>query len=131
MLLLYSAATIAAIYLFKFIFLSFIGWAFNEKDAMESYTFMVFLNNKMTAIMLLPFVFLIAFNSADIANVCLIITYVLLGLSLLYRYFVAMVTLRNELRFNALHFFLYLCGVEILPLLLIYKAVFNLIATQI
>jgi len=131
MLLLYSTSAIAAIYLFKFIFLSFIGWVFNAKNALESYTFVVFLSNKMVAIVLLPFVFLIAFNSGDFANICLIITYTLLGLALLYRYFVVMSTLRNELHFNVLHFFLYLCGVEILPLLLIYKAVFNLIATVI
>ena len=131
MLLLYSTVAVAGIYLFKFIFLSFIGWVFNAKDALESYTFVVFLSNKMVAIVLLPFVFLIAFNSGDFANICLLITYTLLGLALLYRYFVVMSTLRNELHFNVLHFFLYLCGVEILPLLLIYKAVFNLIATVI
>ena len=131
MLFSYSTAAIAAIYLFKYIFLNFIGWVFNAKDAMESYTFVVFLSNKMAAIVLLPFVFLIAFNGQEFVNICLIVTYSLLGLTLLYRYFVVIGTLRNELRFNALHFFLYLCAVEILPLLLIFKAVFNLIATEI
>jgi len=127
----YSVAAIASIYLFKFIFLNFIGWAFNARESLESYTFVVFLSNKIIAIILLPFVFLIAFNEGEIAKICLFVTYGLLGLALLYRYFVVMGTLRNELRFHALHFFLYLCAVEILPLLLIYKAVFNLIASEI
>ena len=131
LLLGYSVAAIASIYLFKFIFLNFIGWIFNASEALESYTFIVFLSNKIIAIVLLPFVFLIAFNDGEIARICLLITYGLLGLTLLYRYFVVMGTLRNELRFHALHFFLYLCAVEILPLLLIYKAVFNLIVTEI
>lgn len=131
MLFLYSTAAIAAIYLFKFIFLNFIGWVFNVKDAMESYTFVVFLSNKMVAILLLPFVFLIAFNAGAMVNICLIVSYSILGLTLLYRFFVVISTLRNDLHFNALHFFLYICAVEILPLMLIFKAVFNLLATEI
>ncbi len=131
LLLAYSLIAITGIYLFKFIFLNFIGWVFNASEALESYTFVVFLSNKIIAILLLPIVFLIAFNDGEIARICLLISYGLLGLSLLYRYFVVMGTLRNELRFHALHFFLYLCAVEILPLLLIYKAVFNLIASEI
>jgi len=131
LLLAYSLIAITSIYLFKFIFLNFIGWIFNASEALESYTFVVFLSNKIIAIILLPFVFLIAFNEGEIARICLLVTYGLLGLALLYRYFVVMGTLRNELRFHALHFFLYLCAVEILPLLLIYKAVFNLIASEI
>ena len=131
LLLAYSLTAITSIYLFKFIFLNFIGWVFNAHEAMESYTFVVFLSNKIIAIILLPIVFLIAFNEGEITRICLLISYGLLGLALLYRYFVVMGTLRNELRFHALHFFLYLCAVEILPLLLIYKAVFNLIASEI
>ena len=130
-LLLYSVIAVAGIYLFKFVFLNFIGWAFNAKDAMESYAFVVFLGNKIAAIVLLPFLFILAFTGGDIAAVGLIVTYCLFGMVLLYRYFVAMGILRNELHLHALHFFLYLCAVEILPLLLIYKAVFNLIATSI
>ena len=40
---------------------------------------------------------------------------------LLYRYIVSFATIRNTLKVNALHFFLYLCAVEIVPLMLIYK----------
>lgn len=129
--LLYSLALVGGVYLFKYVFLNFIGWVFNEREAMESYTFVVFLSNKITAIILLPFLFVLSFTGGDIAAIGLIATYILLGVVLLYRYFVAMSSLRNELSFHPVHFFLYLCAVEILPLLLIFKAVFNLIATRI
>ena len=129
--LLYSLALVGGVYLFKYVFLNFIGWVFNERKAMESYTFVVFLSNKITAILLIPFLFVLSFTGGEIAAVGLIATYCLLGVVLLYRYFVAMSSLRNELSFHPVHFFLYLCVVEILPLLLIFKAVFNLIATRI
>ena len=127
----YSVVAVAIIYLFKFVFLNFLGWIFNTADAMESYSFVVFLSNKIMAIVLLPFVFILAFTGGEIAAVSLLITYFLIGISLLYRYFVVMSSLRTTLKVNPLHFFLYLCGVEILPLLLIYKAVVNLIQTSI
>ena len=129
--LLYSLALVGGVYLFKFIFLTFIGWVFNEVKALESYIFVVFLGNKITAILLIPFLFLLAFTGGEIAAIGLIATYCLLGLVLVYRYFVAMSSLRNELSVHPLHFFLYLCAVEILPLLLILKAVLNLITTSI
>ena len=129
--LLYALALVSGVYLFKYTFLNFIGWVFNAREAMESYTFVVFLSNKITAILLLPFLFILAFTGGEIAAIGLMATYCLFGLVLLYRYFVAMSSLRNELSFHPLHFFLYLCAVEILPLLLIFKAVFNLITTSI
>lgn len=131
MLLLYSLAAITSIYLFKFVFLNFLGWAFNAQEAMESYTFVVFISNKIAAIVLIPFLFILAFNDGQVAAICLTATYCLFGLVLLYRYFVAIGTLRNELHLQALHFFLYLCAAETLPLVLIYKVVFNLITTSI
>jgi len=127
----YSVAALAIIYLFKFVFLYFMGWIFNSEEAMESYSFVVFLSNKIIAIVLLPFIFILAFTGGEIASVSLVITYFLIGIALLYRFFIVMSSLRTILKVNPLHFFLYLCGVEILPLLLIYKAVVNFIQTSI
>ncbi len=127
----YCVAALTIIYVFKFVFLHFMGWIFNTEDAMESYSFVVFLSNKIVAIMLLPFIYVLAFTGGEIARVSLVITYFLLGIALFYRFFIVMSSLRTTLKVNPLHFFLYLCGVEILPLLLIYKAVVNFIQTSI
>ncbi|MFP5041507.1 DUF4271 domain-containing protein [Parasediminibacterium sp. JCM 36343] len=131
MVMLYTVGVLATVYIFKYLFLSFIGWVFNASEAVSTYTFVVFLSNKMVAIIFLPFVFVLAFTGSPIADAALVITYFLLLLVLLYRYFVALGVLRSNLNVNALHFFLYLCTIEILPLLLIYKAVFKLIARSI
>ncbi len=127
----YCIVTFIIIYLFKFVFLHFMGWIFNAEEAMDAYSFIIFLNNKIISLVLLPFIFILAFSEGEISAISLVITYVLIGIGLLYRFFIVMSSLRTTLKVNPLHFFLYLCGVEILPLLLIYKAVVNFIQSSI
>jgi hypothetical protein len=126
-----TMVVLACIYLIKFIFLSFMGWVFNLQETINSYNLIVFLCNKILAIVLLPFVFALAFNKGDFAEVCLIISYFLFLLMFLYRFIVVILQIKNNLKINALHFFLYICGIEVLPLLLIYKTVYYLISTSI
>lgn len=130
-LLLYSSAILSIIYAIKFLFLRFSGWIFNVKEAANSYIFIVFMSNKIIGILLIPFLLVLAFSTAEIAAVSVTISLILVGIMLLYRYLVSMGSIRQELKVNALHFFLYLCAVEILPLLLIYKLLFNYISNNI
>lgn len=130
-LLLYSSTILSIIYAIKFLFLRFSGWIFNVKEAANSYIFIVFMSNKIIGILLIPFLLLLAFSSAEIAAVSVTVSLILVGIMLLYRYLVSMGSIRHELKVNALHFFLYLCAVEILPLLLIYKLLFNYIGNNI
>lgn len=130
-LLLYSTSILSIIYIAKYIFLLFSGWMFNEKMAANTYIFVVFLVNKVLGIALIPFLLVIAFSSDDIVQVAVIISLFVVGILLFYRYLVSLGTFHREFKVSALHFFLYLCAVEILPLLLIYKALFNYIGNTI
>ena len=130
-LLLYSTSILSIIYVGKYIFLLFSGWIFNEKMAANTYIFVVFLVNKVIGIALIPFLLIIAFSSDDIVQVAVIISFFIFGILLFYRYLVSLGTFHREFKVSALHFFLYLCAVEILPLLLIYKALFNYIGNTI
>lgn len=126
-LLLYCAATLAIIYLCKYLFLLFSGWVFNAREAASIYLFVVFFVNKLIGIILVPFLLLLAFASLPIVNVAATIGGCLVAGLLLYRYVVSVGTIRSSLKVNALHFFLYLCAVEVLPLVLMYKIVFNVL----
>lgn len=130
-LLLYSTSILSIIYLGKYIFLLFSGWIFNEKIAANTYIFVVFLVNKVIGIALIPFLLIMAFSSDDIVQVAVVVSIFMVGILLFYRYLVSLGTFRREFKVSALHFFLYLCAVEILPLLLIYKALFNYIGNTI
>lgn len=122
---LYSIGLLTAIYLGKYAFLRLSGWVFNAQEATNTYVFIVFLVNKILGITLIPFLLILAFSATMIAEVAITIALVILGGMLLYRYVAGMGTIRRSLKVNALHFFLYLCAVEVLPLLLIFKALFN------
>jgi hypothetical protein len=126
-----SALVLIFVYLGKYLFLLFTGWVFNTKEAAGTYTFIVFMINKVMGVALIPFLLILSFSSSPVIEVAITVSLFLIGALFLYRYLLSFAAIRNKLKVNALHFFLYLCAVEILPLVLIYKAVFNLIATSI
>jgi hypothetical protein len=72
-------------------------------------------------VILLPLTILLAFASTEIAAVAATISFGVVTLLFVYRYFVSFGLLRSDLQLNPFHFFLYLCAVEILPMALIYK----------
>lgn len=117
----FGAGLLSIVYFGKFLFLQFAGWVFNSREAAMNYTFTVFLVNKVLGISLVPFLFLMAFSTSTLREVAFTVSVGLTGLLLLYRYVVSFANIRNTLKVNALHFFLYLCAVEILPLLVLYK----------
>lgn len=126
-LYLYSCILLAVIYLTKYLFLLFFGWVFNASSAVNMYVFVIFLVNKMMAILFIPLILFLAYSSAKMAQVSLTIAEILIVIFLIYRYFASLGTIRRSLHVNALHFFLYICAAEVLPLLIIYKVLFNYI----
>lgn len=123
----YSCAILAIVYSVKYIFLKFSGWVFNEVQAANTYIFIVFLVNKVLGICIVPFAFIMAFSISKIVTIASTISIIIIALLLIYRYVASLGTIRSSLKVNALHFFLYLCAVEVLPLLIMYKAFFNFI----
>lgn len=127
-LALVSALALVLIYLGKYLFLLFAGWVFNTKEAAGSYVFLVFLVNKVMGVLLIPFLLILAFADPRVVNIAVTVSFGMIGLLFLYRYGISFSAIRTKLKVNALHFFLYLCAVELLPLLLIYKVLMNYIA---
>ncbi len=125
MMVIYGSIAVTATYLFKYIFLSLLGWIFNIKEMIQSYNFVVFLLNKIIGICLVLFIWLIAFSTEGVKQVSVTISICLLILLFIYRYIVGISIARKGIQVNAIHFFLYLCCVEVLPLMLLFK-VFNL-----
>jgi hypothetical protein len=91
------------------------------QEVADSYIFIVFVVNKMIGILLLPFLVLIAFSVGNIYAVAIPLSWCLVGGLFLYRFILTYTAVRNQVKVNPFHFFLYLCAFEIAPLLLIYK----------
>jgi hypothetical protein len=121
LLYLYCCIGLSVIYLVKFVGLIICGWLFNMQKAADSYIFIVFIINKVIGISLLPFLVLLGFTDGVMYSVSLVLSWCCVGGLLLYRFILGFSAIRNEVRFNLFHFFLYLCAFEIAPLLLIYK----------
>ncbi len=118
---LYCCVGLAGVYFVKFIGLKVLGWIFNLRDAADSYTFIVFIINKVIGVFLLPFLVMLAFMEGTGYSVALVLSWIGVGGLILYRFILTYAAIRNQVRFNPFHFFLYLCAFEIAPLLLIYK----------
>ncbi len=123
----YVTALLLVIYSGKYLFILFAGWVFNNKEAAQGYIFLVSMVNRIMGVLLIPLTILMALGNENILAVVATLSMGLVALLLLYRYLVSFGSLRNELKINAFHFFLYLCAVEVLPMLLIYKLLVNYI----
>lgn len=121
MLFLYSCIGLSLAYFVKFLGLKIAGWLFSMEEAANSYIFIVFVINKMIGILLLPFLLLLGFSEAPVYTAALTLSFCLVGAMLAYRVILTFAAVRNQVRVNLFHFFLYLCAFEIAPLLLVYK----------
>jgi Domain of unknown function (DUF4271) len=117
----YCAGVLTALYLVKFMVLRTTGWIFNIKRAVETYLFVVFMTNKIIGIFLLPFLVLISFSGTGIAEIWITLSVIMICIFYIYRFIAGYSTLHKEIKISGLHFFLYLCAIEVAPLLLIYK----------
>jgi hypothetical protein len=103
------------------------GWILRISRATDVYLFIVFMVNKMAGIFLLPVLLVMAFPYYPILPAIIALSLFVLALLLGYRFFVSFRLVRNEIKLNLFHFFLYLCAFEIAPLLLIYKALLTFV----
>lgn len=122
---------IISIYAIKYLSLKFTGWLTGQKDVTNTYIFVVFLINKMLGIFLLPFIIVMAFSAPAITSMAVLISLLLVSLMLILRFVRSYGLLQNRLKVSRFHFFLYIAGVEIIPLLLIYKGLMVLLNKNI
>lgn len=118
-----SLITIISIYSFKFLFIKFIGWVFNNKEASEAYIFIVFIINKIIGVLLLPFCLIAAFSTSQLVSIAEVIGISIISILLFYRMLLTYKSTNSRLKINLLHFFIYFCSLEILPLLIVFKVV--------
>jgi hypothetical protein len=123
----YITALLVIIYIGKFLFIGFAGWVFNNKEAAQGYVFLVSMVNRIMGIVLIPFIVFLAFANQQLLNIVVTLSIGLVVILFLYRYLVSFGSLRNNLKINPFHFFIYLCTVEVIPMALIYKLLVNYI----
>ena len=121
-MILFSITFLGLIYLIKFGTLKFTGWVTGLSEITNTYVFIIFLINKIIGIFLVPFIVILSFSDIAIAKVAIIVSLMSIIIFLLLRFVRSYSLLQNQLKISRFHFILYIAGIEILPLLLIYKA---------
>ncbi len=116
-----SVIIVGLIYLVKFCTLKFTGWITGLTEVTNTYVFIIFLINKIIGIFLVPFVVILSFADLAIVKIAILISLMSIGIFLLLRFFRSYSILQNQLKISRFHFILYIIGIEILPLLLIYS----------
>ena len=120
---LFLAGLVSAIYALKFLVLKIAGWLFDSEREMSVYIFNIFLINNVLGMALLPFVCLMAYNQALGINFLIILCVVLAGLAFLYRLFRGLTVGLSAASFSPLYLFLYLCTLEIAPLMVVWRII--------
>jgi hypothetical protein len=125
-----GAGIVGAVYGVKYVGLQLSGFLLGMAEVADAYTFIVFLLNKVIGVLLLPASIILALGVPEAKPV--VVTIALLGVAclFLYRYFIAMPLVRNQMRLSGFHFFIYLCAFEIVPVLLIYRAVLDFVGEK-
>lgn len=121
-LLAYGFAFFTGFYLLKYIIMFFAAWVFKTGGATETYFRNILVVNKFTGIALLP---LLAVHYYNPASWLLYIAWAITALMALYKLFKASATGLGMHGFSAYHLILYLCTVEIAPVLFFIKAGIN------
>lgn len=119
--LLLCMAFILMVYTVKFVTLKFFGWLLNCRSETDNYIFIVFLFNKILGIILLPMTLIMAFADSDLFSIMLVVSGLIFCAMFMLRYIRTYRTISYSLKVSCFHFALYVTGIEILPILLIYK----------
>lgn len=120
-ILLICSASLLIIYVAKFSILKFTGWITGFKQEADIYIFIIFLINKIIGICLTPFIIMMAFSDNTLVEVAIMVSFIIIILMTLMRFFRSYSLLQNRLKISGFHFFIYILGIEIIPLITIYK----------
>lgn len=109
------------VYLFKYLFLQFMGWVFDLRESFDGYVFIVFLNNKIAGILMLVASFLMAFAEPGSGFIIFRLCMFLLGFIFLVRLIRGYQVFSKQASLGIFNFLLAVISLEILPSAVVLK----------
>lgn len=110
----------------KFLLLRLTGWLAGRQKEADSYAFIVFMVNKVMGLLLIPISLMLAYRTDADHAFWVDIAWILVAGFFLVRLYRTYDFVSKELKINILHFFLMVFSFEVLPILLIGKALGDL-----
>lgn len=122
---------IASVYLVRHLVLKIIGVIFPVTKEVGYFNFTILAFNIFLGIALLPINGLISFSGDYIATLCLYIGVIIFVILYSIRQLRGMLLAANFLTYQKFHFIIYLCTVEIAPVIILAKLIFTSIGNSI
>ena len=111
------AFVVSLVYSFKFILLRISGYVFRSDKQVAGYVFNIFLINNVLGILLLPLIIGITFFPSPYSRILIFVSSGIIALGYLYRLLRGLYIGISFSEFSKFHLLLYLCTLEIAPLL--------------
>jgi hypothetical protein len=119
----FLALIVSAAFTLKFLVLRCCAYLFKLGREMSTYIFNIFIINNLLGIALVPFVALILFGNSINSTVLIVSAISVIGIAWLYRVGRGVLIAARYPDFSPVYLFLYLCALEIAPLLVLVKLV--------
>ena len=113
---------IVFIYLIKFAVYKILGFVFIETPSYSEYLYNVFQFNRIAGIFLIPIIIALAYSTINYTNAIVYSGFIILFIVFIMRV-VRGFQICIKVNFSIFYSFLYLCMLEILPLIVIYKLI--------
>ncbi len=117
----FFALAVSAVYTFKFLILKICGYLFHLDKEMATYIFNIFLVNNVVGTLLIPVVLFLAFSTMVSTALLITISVFLIAGGFLYRIARGLSAGISSPVFSPYYLFLYLCALEIAPLIVLIK----------
>jgi len=112
---------VALVYVTKLLVTRLMGWVTDQAAVSAEYVFILFLFNKMVALFLFPLVIIVAFAGGWLHSLAMVLTVILFACWIILRYYRAFGLFSRRIQISRFHFFLYVIGIEILPIVLLWQ----------
>lgn len=118
----YISLLLAVIYLVKYFSLKFTGWVSSFSTQAGLYIFIVFVVNKVLGFIILPIAVIVALGNNSVKQPAIIIGIIVILTLLITRFVKVFNIIRSNAKIQIFHFIIFIIAVEVLPLLLLFKA---------
>ncbi|MCH2021395.1 MAG: DUF4271 domain-containing protein [Saprospiraceae bacterium] len=119
--LLLSICAVSIVYIIKHLQLKFLAILLPYSQEINMYNFIISNTNRLLGFILVPILFLLVFTSISTQSTLLYVSFFLLITIYMYRSILGLFVAGNVILFHKFHFFIYLCAVEVAPILIILK----------
>lgn len=116
-------AGFSLVMMIKHLILFYVGSVFPVAKEVRLYNFVIVMFGIVAGLVLAPMNLFIAYSPADISDLFVVITFILLAGIYLFRVLRSLFIASPFMGFHKFHFFLYLCAVEVAPVLVLLKLI--------